>query len=376
MGIEELIVKLEGEMAFEKSANNPLLQFGDAGKVRLFGQLLPERTVKKNIFRENAIKFRSMIANASTRFSPPQKKRGIAMGSFLAELSNSDTAVDLDTEVYEEVLEYIQDGLSLQAVNTLLRFFDQGISQSLADLRELEKTQAISLGYVVRRGANNFEEIVDYPKFTGHRVTIPSGTAGSPAGFYDPAYDILGTLRAKIKMLRDKGYTVNRVITTSQILNGALIPNTGIQKYGIMNVAATSQNGATTNITVPTRTDVGNVTAAFTAQGIPVPEIYDEVYYDQAGAHKFMGDVFIMLCSTGRSETVVIPGTPAPLLLPNTLGYYAVGRATAQLAPGVATKLEYFDGKDARIEAMGWQCGFPIVQDPEAIVVLSIPTPV
>ncbi len=82
-----------------------------------------------------------------------------------------------------------------------------------------------------------------------------------------------------------------------------------------------------------------------------------------------------MVCTTGRTTAVPMPDSTS-LLLTNTLGYYAIGRATAQLSPGVATKLEYFDGKDSRIEAMGWQTSFPILQDPEAIVSFTIPTPV
>lgn len=367
--IQQLIQQLEAESGFAISANDPTLQFEVDGQELLFSSLLPERTVEKNEYRDFGVKFKTMIANDGTRYSPPQKKGGMMMSSVMVELGNSDTATEMNQQQYEHFIRFLDRGITQEAVFALLRFFESGVSRPLALLRERHRVEAIVKGYVHRKGANNFEEIVQLSKPPGHRVTVPSGTAAAPAGWYDPDYSILSDLKAKKLMLQRKGYRVTRIITTADLIADCMVKNNEIRLYGISSVQTSA--GV---VTLPVLSENQALLNAFAAAQIPNPETYEQGYSDQEGYHLYMKDCLIMVCATGRSQDIKL-GDESPIVIPDTIGYYGVGTATGQLSPGIATKVESFDGKDARIEAMGWQTSFPVIQEPEAFVVFNIPKP-
>ena len=367
--IYELINKLEEEQTFDRLVNDPNLQFDLQGEPLLFSSVLPERQVIQNHFRESSIELMSTIANDSTRYAPPQKKGNHRVSSAEIELINSDIAADLDQEAYEHLIQLLSRDATQNTVSELIRWFDRLINRPLALLREKQRVDAFALGYVAREGANDFDEVIKFPEFEGHRETISSGSESSPAGWYDPEYSILDKVKAKMRMLRNKGYRVNRIITTPRI-EEVMYDNKEIKKYGTNQIQLGEQQ-----LDLPTMSDSATLQAAFQSIGAPVPEVYDTGYSDQDGFHFFLEDKFIMLCTTGRSQEVNLGEEENPLMLSNTLGYHAIGTATGQLDPGVATKVESFDGKDARIEGQGWQTSFPVIQHPEAYVTLTIPEP-
>jgi hypothetical protein len=370
--ITALIRELEENQAFAISANDPTLQFENGGQNLLFSSVLPERQVAQNSYRDWGIRFKTMIANDATRYSPPQIKNGMLIGSVQVEMGEADAAGAMDMQFYEHFLQTLDRGSSQEGAFQLLRFFENTVSRPLAILRERHRVDAVCQGYVERRGANNFYERVDFPKPAGHRATVPSGTTAAPTGWYDPDHDILGTLKMFKKMLAKKGYRISRIITTEDILSDCIIPNNAIRAYGVMTVTAP---GGNQGFELQTRPEAQAMINAFAAIQVPVPVTYDAGYSDQLGWQPFMKNKFVILCQTGRQAEVRIDGEEPALLLPNTIGYYGIGVATGQLAPGVRYKVDSKDGKDANIYAEGWMSGFPIIQDPEAFAVLTIPEP-
>lgn len=371
--ISALIKDLEDKSAFKISANDPTLQFENGGQNLLFATVLPERTVTENIFRQWDIQYKTMIANDATRYSPPQIKNSMLLGSVQVELAEQDAAGAMDMQYYEHFLKTLDRGNSMEAAFQLLRFFENTVARPLAILRERHRVDAICKGFIERRGANNFYEMVHFPKPAGHRVTVPSGTSAVKAGWYDPNHDIVGTLKAMKKMLLKKGYRITRIITTEEIIAECLIPNKAIRAYGLMTVTAPGGNQGFELQTTP---EAQALSSAFRAIGIPVPVTYDAGYSDQLGYHVFMKEKFVILCQTGRTQTVRLDDSEDPLLsLPNTLGYTAIGVATGQLTPGVQYRIEANQGKDANIYAEGWMTSFPIIQDPESYAVITVPEP-
>lgn len=380
--ITTLLKQLEDENSFNISANDPTLQFTVGRNDLLFSSVLPERTVPTNSFRDDSLRFRTMIANDSTRYSPPQKKNGMLMGSVMVELGDSDAGSEMSMQMYETFIQMLDRGISQQALATLLRFFQSTVSEPLAILRERHRVDAIANGFVTRKGANKFEETVTFLSPAGHRVVVPSGSVGSPAGWYSPTYSILNDLKAAKKFLERKGYRISRVITTSDIINDCFMINNEIKSWGLITLQA--PNGGTA-VSLQTRTEQVSITNALAAIGFPVPDVYDAGYYTQAnenssveserdGYNKFMENRFVILCQSGRDDSVDL-GADEPLILFDTLGYTAIGKATGQLTPGVASKVESFTGKDARIEAMGWQTSFPVINEPEGYMVYTINPP-
>lgn len=369
--IESLINQLEAENTLSTNANDPTLQF-EAGQELLFSRYLPEQTVESNSFRDWGIKFRTQVANASTRYSPPQKKGNMLVGSVQVELSDSDAATELTMEAYESFLNILQRNDSQQAIATLIRWFETGVSRALAILREVYRVQAIADGVVKRRGANGFTEDVYFPKPSGHRITVPSGTVAAPAGWYNPTYDILADLKAIKLFLIRKGLRIVDIITTEKIVNECLVPNNGIKQYGILTVQAP---GGGTAVELQSRPEVQAMLSALAAIGIPAPKTYDLGYTDQLGWQPFMSQRFVIICQTDRELQLELSKDESPLVLVNTLGYTGIGKATGQLTPGVATDIKSYTGKDARLEATGWQTSFPVIQEPEAYAVFTIPDP-
>ena len=85
-------------------ALNPQAQFGIAPRRYLGAELLPERAVDENAYREESIIYRTVIANDGTRYSPTQKKGAALIGSFLVELGNSDIATEFTSRDYDALL--------------------------------------------------------------------------------------------------------------------------------------------------------------------------------------------------------------------------------------------------------------------------------
>src|SRR5689334_11140946 len=95
MDIKTLIERMLRDQDFARVLNNPMSQFGPAARPLLGASLLPERTVRQNEYVEQAIRYRSPVANDGTRYSPVQKKRGMLTGSMTVMLGHSDIGSEL-----------------------------------------------------------------------------------------------------------------------------------------------------------------------------------------------------------------------------------------------------------------------------------------
>ena len=86
----------------------------------------------------------------------------------------------------------------------------------------------------------------------------------------------------------------------------------------------------------------------------------------------------VFVCTTGRNEELSGPlsDSQSPLIVPDTLGYMAIGTAAGQDSPGRVLELEAITNKKPpRIEMEGWQTSAPVITEPEAIGVIRFGTP-
>jgi hypothetical protein len=339
-------------------ARDPNAQFGAEARRYLGATLLPEQTVDENAFREDAVKYRTVIANDGTRYSPAQKKGSEIVGSFLVELAHQDIASEMTGRAYDALVKLLNSRPTMEAAAALVNFVDTTINRALLEKAELQRWQAIVDASVPLSGDNGYSETVSYSNPANHRAAA-GGTWSSDA--YDPFVDIL----AMADLLAGKGYTISRIITSRTVLsilanNDKVKARTGIP---VVNVGGTlAINGQ--------RASMAAISDALDRDGLPPIETYDLQYRTQTGTGYFLSRAaFVMVAETGR-DALIDQGDSATVVMPNTLGYHAIGRAVGQATPGRVIRSEAFSNKPPRIEAEGWMTSLPVILEPEAIAVI------
>lgn len=356
MDLLTLVTRLVTDGTLAALGNNPAAQFGLANRRYLGAELLPERQVETNDYRETDIKYRTVIANDGTRYSPPQKKQsGILTGDFLVSLGHQDVAAEMNARDYEALLRMLGNRASMEAEAQIINWVDAVVVRALVELMEKQRWDAIINAQVVRLGDNAYREVVNYSNPSGHRVAA-GGVWSNDA--YDPYADIM----AMVDMLAGKGYAVTRIVTSRKVVS-ILARNDKIAgRAGTVRVVGTANYVG--------RVSQDQINAALAADGIPPIELYDLRYNTQTGNARFMPDtVMTFFCTTGRDLRYDLGDSIQ--FVPDTLGYLAVGVGVGQLTPGRVTRLKAFDDKPPRLEASGWQASLPVITEPEAMGVIT-----
>jgi hypothetical protein len=345
-------------------ALDPRTQFGVQPRPYLGPTVLPEVVVEENMYREQAIRYRTVIANDGSRYSPVQlKDSGELIGEFAVELGHQDIGRELTGRDYDALVNFLRRAGAtatnppMEAVAQMVNWVDHTILRALVELNEKQRWDAIVNASVVRLGDNGYRETVTYPNPTGHRVSAAGSWSNDT---YDPFTDISGM----IDMLSDKGYYVNRIISSRKVTR-ILARNTNIA--GRSGRTVVLGGGATTYVGRASSADVNDM---FVAEGMPSIEEYDLRYNTTTGTGRFIPeDAMIFLCTTGRDMT--IDWGEETLFLSDVFGYHAVGRAVGQADPGRVIKMWSHDDKPPRIRAEGWQASLPVITEPEAIAVIT-----
>lgn len=359
MDLLSLLEDMETDGSVLRITRNPLAQFGTRTRRYLGATILPERPVTENAFTEDVIRYRTNIANAGTRYSPVQLKEGVMTGSFLVKLAESDIGSEFKGRDYDALLRHLARSDSMAAIHQLVRFLDTTVNLPLVEWNERARWQAIVDAVVELRGNNGYTEDVAYSNPTGHRVPV-AGAWSTDTN--DPYADIF----AIVQMLADKGMTVARIITSRRvigILAGNDIVKTRTSRV-VVNTSGQIEASPTGRLTLA---DLNGINQA---DGLPPFELYDLSYRTSTGSGRFMpDDVMVFVTSTGRDEELDIPDRDL-IILPDTLGYMAVGRPTGQSDPGRVIISTPFRNKPPRIENEGWQTSLPVITEPEGLAVI------
>lgn len=359
MDLNALIQEMTAEERFRDLATNRAAQFGRATRRYLGATLLPERTVTQNMFREWNIRYRTVIANDGTRYSPVQLKGSAMTGSVAVELAHQDIGSQLTGPDYDALLELLGTNVTMEAMAQVIDFADTMLNLPLIEKTELQRWQAIVDASVPLTGDNEYSETVAYSNPTNHRAAA-GGTWSNDA--YDPFEDIL----AMADLLQGKGYTVSRIVTSRNVVT-KLTNNANIKArvgFPVVNVGGSLA-------LQPMRASLAAINGALEAEGLPNIETYDLQYRTQTGTGYFLKrDVFVMVAETGRDMEIDL-GDDEPVVMPNTLGYAAIGRAAGQATPGRVVRVEAKQDKPPRVQGEGWQTSLPVIQEPEAIAVIN-----
>jgi hypothetical protein len=257
------------------------------------------------------------------------------------------------------------------AANQLLQWEESQIARPLAILRERYRCQAVVDARIVRKGDGGFYEVVDYPNPEGHRITVPSGTFDSPAGLYDREYDIWEDIVSRRdSLLTTEGLTVSTLITTqkmvSQFSRHPITQSYGGAAPGGGNMQPNAFQGALAYFNLPST--MGENLWLYDS-------MYDVESTDKRTSRaRFIPDnVVIMLCNTNREETIQLGDDVDPAVFYDTLGYTAIGPVSGEAQPFVKVQMFPQQRHPAGIIYEGVQCAFPILQEPDAIVVIRYP---
>lgn len=381
VNIESLINKLIEDQAFDDVIANPALQLGmPPQRPFLMSSVLPERTVSENAFRDTLMAYRTHIANDATRYSPVQFKGSAKVGEALFELTDSDIGSQFTGREYDVLVDKLMRTEDMQsAATTLLDFVNRTVAIPLAAKRELQRCQAVVYGEITREGDNELLEKIQYPVPAGTRVTVEGGTEAAPAGeLYDDTKDPAESLAERIDQREeDLGLEVSQIITTRKIMR-AFRRNDTINKYGV-SVVANQDGSLATRANTPATQAVLN---AFATHDLPMPMMYDLSFprVDGTQIRMIPDNVLIVLFQTGQMSSVFydIDEANDPYFLYDTLGYTAIGRPVGQQNPGIASLTKAnLDDKPPNLAFKGWQTTLPIIQMPEAILVITYedPTP-
>lgn len=356
--IGTILQELQSQGHFVNISRNPLAQFGQPARRYLGATLLPEQDVFENAYREEAVRYRTIVANDGTRYSPVQKKGGELVGEFLVELGNSDIGRELTAREYEALLRIINGQDDMVAMERLLGWSDSVLNRALVEKNELHIWQAIVSAIVQRRGDNGYTEDVAYSNPTGHRINAGGQWSNNT---YDPFIDIM----AQAQLLASKGYTVNRIFAGLPVIsimaNNHLVQSrVGLPVINTAGTITVAQQRATT----------AAINAALQANSLPSIEQYDLQYRTSNGSGFFLArNVFVMVATTGQDANIDLADSQR--LLQNVLGYTAIGKPTGQPKPGRVIQVNHFTNKPPRVEGEAWQTSLPVIIEPEAIAVIG-----
>jgi hypothetical protein len=370
MDLPGLIQNMNTTGVFARIVNNPLAAMGTPARRYLGAELLPEKTVPLNIFQETAIKYRTVIANDASRFNPVQIKGGAIVGAMLVQLGNHETGSELTGADYDALVALLQQSTGslgtptvvtppeMEAMAQVTNWADMTINRPLLEKQEKQRWDAIVNAQVIRTGDNGFTETINYPNPSGSRVTAGGQWSNNT---YDPYADII----AGAEFLAAKGYTVSRMFAGTPVRSKLSLNLKFQQRVGRISIQAGTVTG------VPGRVTLDVMNEQFSMDALPPLELYDLQYRTQTSSGRFLSSsVFVMVATTGRDQQIDRADLE-PLILPDTIGYYGVGRATGMGTPGRASFVEFRADKPPRLRGESWETGFPVILDPEAIFVIT-----
>lgn len=357
MDINALIRTLSSDGTLRRVALNPRAQFGTKARRYLAAEILPEKLVPENMFTETGIQYRTIIANAGTRYSPSQKKGGALVGEMEVKLAEADIASELTARDYDALVAALSRGSSMEAMASVVRFVDTALNRPLLELAEKWRWDALVNAQIVLKGDNGYSDTVNYSDPDGHRFNALVWSDDT----VDPYDDIFKA----VQKLSDKGFEVSKIVTSRKVI-GILAGNDKVKQR---TSKITVLNGNVTHI--PGRVTLAELNGINQAEGLPPFEIYDLQYRTQEGTGRFLPDTVMVFCATtGRDEQLDL-GDTTNEILPDTLGYTGVGRPAGQGSTGRVIRLEAFDNKPPRIEGEAWTTMLPVIIEPEAVAVIK-----
>ena len=372
MNLAALIAYLLSSGSLGEVVNNPVAQFGTDAEPLIGARFLPEVTRTSNEYRERDIRFVTVVAPHASRFSPVQARDGQSVSSMLVTLGESDIGADFEGEHYDALLEYLQqlnDGAmpSMEQLVTLLNWVDVRVVRALKVRNEVDRWKAMVTGEVPIKGDGGYEDLVVYEKPAGHRVA--AGGAWSNVNY--AIYDDITTM---VSLLRGKGYQIGAIVCGESVIQ-KMLRNKDLQTRAGGSRISINATGQLLGqpASLMTRAELG---AIFADDNLPPITEYNGLFRRPSTIGGWTTDFYVprdamvFLGLTGR-EAFYRDANNVATVITDVLGYTGIGRPAGQTTPGARVVLQAFEDKPPRVNAQGWQTSLPVIQDPEAIAVIT-----
>lgn len=354
-------------------ARDPRIQFGTQDRTYLGAQLLPMQTSDTNMIIEDLGRFEVVVAGDGDALSSPQIKQSAGGAELSVRLGHIDIASQMTARDMKRLGNLVDSTDRAPAEEFLTRWLTRAIRLGIEEKAEVQRWQMICNGQVTVNYLDQPARTLNFPDLqpAGHRVSVPSGTTGLPTGWYSDAFDPMKETIIPLKiMLEELGYMVSRIVTSTTIRDGVLASNAKMmQRSG--GTMVINNGGQLETID----RNLSDINARFIANELPAPEVYNLRYKTQASTYRFLPEEkFVMMCTTGRDMEIDL-GDEGVQVIENVFGYYGVGVSDGQSEPGAVITTKYSDVKPVGIYAEGYEEGFPVLLEPEAMVVVTIPKP-
>lgn len=354
-------------------ARDPRIQFGTQDRAYMGAQLMPMQTSDTNLIIEDLGRFEVVIAGDGDSLSPPQIKQSAGGAELTVRLGHIDIASQMTARDMKRLGQLLDGSDRAAAEEFLTRWLTRAIRLGIEEKAEAQRWQLLCNGQVTVSYLDQPPRTLNFPDLQpdGHRVTVPSGTTNALAGWYNPDFDPMKETIIPLKIkLEELGFKVSRIVTSTTIRDGVLASNAKMmQRSG--GTMVVNNNGQLETID----RNLSDVNARFIANSLPAPETYNMRYKTQSGTYRFLDETkFVMLCTTGRSMEIDL-GDDGVQVIEDVFGYYGVGVSDGQTSPGAVITTKYSDVKPVGIYAEGYEEGFPVLLEPEAMVVVTIPKP-
>ena len=251
----------------------------------------------------------------------------------------------------------------------LIAWLNTALNLSIVEKQEIQRWQLIVDAIIRIRGTDGKTSDVGFAAPVEHRLTIPSGTVGIPTGWYGTV-DPMEAIFYMKTLLNSKGYELARIIGDSDItaalaLNPVMQGRTGV--FTVNSGTLTQRTGLVSKAALD---------AYFGGFGLPAMEEYNLTYRTQTGSGFFKPrGSMVFIAATGRNETIDL-GDAGLQIVENTAGYYAIGTAVGEDAPGRVIRTEARNLKPVGIYGQAFQTSLPGNLESDGIAVLKIPKPV
>lgn len=380
--------ELQEEGYFERMALDPNAQFGSEQEPFLGATILPEVMVEENAYEETQVRYRTKPALDGTRYSPAQmQKSGHLIGSVKVELGNTDTADELTGNEHDGLVKLLNRGGDAQAIAQALRWTDRSLIRPHLIKNEIQRWQALTLNSVERKGSNGYAETVQFYQHPGHRINVPSGTVGAPQGWYNNTYDPFDDIATGVQKLEDLGYSVRGMFCLGKITS-VLQRNAEVAKRASQ-VVINANGDITSSFGRVTMSQLNSISAD---EEMPMFTKYNGGYETPNGFKRFLDlsndrDYLVIVGNSDRQWDLATDYTgrlanqsensfsDAAIQLEGTLGYYAVGRNVGQTSSGRTVTTEVQTRKPVGLYGESYETGFPVILDPQSIVVIEIMRP-
>lgn len=349
--------RTEGELGAVQGAR--AVRFGTPNRRRKFLEMLPPRLVDENLFYEDDLAFKDVIAAPQARYSPPVKVQGEHAASILVTLGDSGLSRELKAKEYDAIVKYLRRGEDMAALAAYLQF-NRSVRAGLDDELELQAVQAVIDGTVKIKGANGVLTDYDYLNPAGHRVTVAADSMLTDPDA-DP-YEVLAGIH-QVGVNAGQGNAV-RALTSNAIIKAILShPKTG-ERFGRYTMTNGTLTGMRSNV------QLADYNSYLQADGLPELETHDARYRTQTNSYRFMyEDALVFQFDTGRDAEIDL-GDEGVIQLPaSPAGYTAIGTVAGEAVEGQVIRERYFP-KDTppRVEIDGVQTHLAVIQNPAAFV--------